>query len=74
VLTDGVNVIENAHGVDIEYIDTEQTANGSPFVQRVLVFQTNNRFIMIAFTTLSQFSKELFPAADVIGGSIELLQ
>ncbi len=71
VLTNGVNVVENSHGVNIEYIDTERTAKGSKIVQRVLVFQSNQKLVMIAFTTLPQFSKDVFAEGDAIGGSIE---
>ena len=74
VVTKGVNIIENSRGVDVEYIDTEQTAAGSKIVQRVLVFQTKDKLVMIAITTLPQFSKDVFAEGDIIGGSIELLK
>ncbi len=74
VLTHGVNIIENSHGVDMQYIETEQTANGIKFEQKILVFQANRKLIMIAFTTLPQFSKDIFAEEDVIGASVEPLK
>lgn len=74
VLTQNVNVTENSHGVDIEFIQTEQTANNIKFQQKILVFQSNGRLIMIAFTTLPQFSKDLFVEADMIGASVEIMK
>ncbi len=72
VLTNGVNVVENSHGINIEYIDTERTVKGSKIVQRVLVFQSNQKLVMIAFTTLPQFSKDVSSEGHVIGSSIAL--
>jgi hypothetical protein len=74
VLTNGVNVVENSHGVDVEYIDLEQTVKGSKIAQRALTFQANQKLIIIAFTTLPPFSKDVFAEANSIGGTIELLK
>ena len=74
VLTEGVNLLENSHGVDIEYIQTEQSVNGIKFQQHILVFQANGKLIMIAITTLPQFAKDVFAEGDVIGASVEVLK
>lgn len=74
VLTHDVNVVENSHDVAMEYIEIEQTISGNKIEQRVLMFQSNEKLIMFAFTALPQFSKELFAEANSIGGSVELLK
>lgn len=74
VLTEGVNVTENSHGVDIQYIDTQQTALGNKIVQRIFMFQKNGKLMMIAVTTLPEFSKDVFTEAAIICDSVEFLQ
>lgn len=74
ILTDGVNTIENSQGVDIEYIDTEQTALGNKVVQRIFVFQKSGKLIMIAMTTLPEFSKDVFAEGEAICKSVEFLK
>lgn len=74
VLTSGVNEIDNSHGVEVEYIDIEQSVNGVKTTQRVIVFQTDGSLGMVTITTLPQFSNELFATSDDVGASIELLK
>jgi hypothetical protein len=74
VLTKDVNVVENPHGVAVEYVDIEQNVSGSKITQRILVFQTNQKLIMISFSTLPEFSKDIFAEANSIGGAIEPLK
>jgi hypothetical protein len=74
VLTHDVNVVENSHGVNMQYIEIEQTVGDNKIRQRVLMFQSNKKLIMLAFTTLPEFSKELFEEGNRIGGTIELVK
>jgi hypothetical protein len=74
VLTHDVNVVENSHGVAMQYIEIEQTIAGNKIRQRVLMFQANKKLIMLTFTTLPEFSKELFEEGNQIGGTVELLK
>ena len=74
VLTSGVNVIENAGGVEVEYMDVEQNVSGNKVQQRMVVFQSNKKLILITISTLPQFKDEIFQLAEQIGGSIELLE
>ena len=73
VLTAGVNTIDNASGVEVEYIDLEQNINSSPVRQRLIVFQSNKKLIMITVSTLARFEQEIFGVADQIGASVELV-
>jgi hypothetical protein len=74
VLTTGVNVIENAGGVEVEYMDVEQNVSGNKVQQRMVVFQSNKKLILITISTLPQFKDEIFQLAEQIGGSVELLE
>ena len=74
VLTEGVNTIGNANGVEVQYIDIEQTVSGITLKQRVLFFQSETHLMMITLTTLTEFSEALFAEAEVMGASIELLK
>lgn len=74
VLTQGVNTVENSHGLEIEYIDTERTALGNKVVQRIFVFQNNGKLMMIAVTTLADFSEDLFAEGEAICKSVEFLK
>jgi hypothetical protein len=69
-----VNEINNAHGVEVQYIDIEQKVKGIQTMQRVIVFQTEGRLCMITVTTLPQFSKDIFAAAETMAASIEVLK
>ena len=71
VLTTGVNTIDNAQGLDVEYIDVEQSLNGIKIQQRLIVFQSNKKLILVTISTLSQFKDEIFKAAEELGASIE---
>jgi len=74
VLTTGVNIIDNTHGLDVEYIDVEQSLNGVKIQQRLIVFQSNKKLIMITVSTLPQFKDEIFKMAEAIALSIELFK
>jgi hypothetical protein len=71
VLTTGVNVIENPNGMDVEYMDVEQSLSGLKVQQRVVVFQSNKKLILITISTPPQFKAEIFPMAEQIGSSVE---
>lgn len=74
VLTTGVNEIENPNGVEVEYIDIEQSRNGLKLRQRLILFQSNDKLIMITVSTLPQTSEEIFELAIEIGASIKLIK
>ena len=74
VLTTGVNTIENAQGVEVEYIDVEQIVAGNHAQQHLIVFQSNGKVILVTVTTLPQFKEEVFQMGDQIAASIELLK
>jgi hypothetical protein len=74
VVSEGVNVIDNPNGVEIEFLDIEQEANGIKIAQRVIVFQSNNKLIMITLTAPESFRDEVFTYADVIGASVKLFE
>jgi hypothetical protein len=74
VLTTGVNPIENANGVDIEYIDVEQALTGKPVQQHVIVFHSGSKLIIMTVTTLKEFKDEVFQMGDQIGASITYLK
>ena len=74
VLTTGVNVIDNVHGVDVEYIDIEQNLAGVKIQQRLIVFQVNQKLIMITVSAVPQFKDEIFKLADETGASIEIFK
>jgi len=74
VLTTGVNTIENANGVEIEYIDVEQALTGKRVQQHVIVFHSGSNLIIITITTLQEFKDEVFQMGDQIGASIEFLK
>jgi hypothetical protein len=74
VLTEGVNEIENNNGVEVQYIDIEQTADNVKVTQRLVVFQTDDALISITISVPSQFKDEVLPVSETIGGSIEYLK
>lgn len=74
VLTDGVNIVENAQGVEVEFIDIEQTITGIKIVQRLILFQSNDKLIAITVSAAKQFSEEVLPEGNLIGGSIKFLE
>lgn len=74
VLTTGVNSIDNVHGVEIEYIDIEQSLQGIKIQQRLIIFQANKKLIMLAVSTSPQFKDEIFKVAEAMGTSIEFLK
>lgn len=74
VLTTGVNTIENAHNVDVEFIDVEQVVGGKHAQQHVIVFQSGSNLILITVTTLQQFKDEVFQMSNQIAASIVLLK
>ena len=74
VLTTGVHTIENPNGVEVEYIDVEQTIAGKRAQQHVIVFQSGSNLMLITVTTLPEFKDEVFQMGDQIGASIEFLE
>ena len=74
VVTEGVNTIDNPNGVEIEFLDIEQEANGVKIAQRLIVFQSNGKLIMVTLTAPDTFKADVFTYADVIGASIEFLK
>ena len=74
VLTTDVNVIDNAGGVEVEYMDVEQTISGIKVQQRMLVFQSNKKLILVTVSTRPQFKDEIFQLAEQIGGSVEFIK
>lgn len=74
VLTEGVNPIENDNGVEVEYIDIEQTSAGVKVAQRVIVFQVDGGLVLITITVPVPFKAQILPVSDEIGGSIEMLK
>ena len=79
ILTSGANIIYSASGIEIGIVETAQkapTSTGSTVdVQsRFLVFQANNKLLIVQLITPKQFSEELFPVMDEIGDTVELLK
>lgn len=74
VLTQGVNVYENDHGVEIEYLDIEQVSDGVKLVIRMVVFQTDDALIAITITVPTQYKDDVLPVGEAIAQSIELLE
>lgn len=74
VLTSGVNAIENDNGVEVEYMDVEQTLSGMKVLQRIVVFQSNKKLILVTISTTPQFKDEIFQIAEQIGRSVEFIQ
>lgn len=74
VVSEGVNTIDNSNGVEIEFLDIEQEVNGISIAQRVIVFQSNNKLIMITLTSPEKFKEDVFASGDLIGASIKLFE
>lgn len=74
VLTQGVNTIENDNGIEVEYLDVEQSSNGVKVVQRMVVFQTQDALIVVTITVPAQFKDDVLFVGDSIGGSVEFLK
>ena len=74
VLTTGVNPVDNDHNVEIEYMDVQQKANGTDAQQRIIMFKTSKKLILVTVTTTPVFRDEIFQMADQIGASIELIK
>src|SRR5262245_61329411 len=74
VLT-GVNTLDNAHGIEMQYMDLEQSYDdGRKVPQRVIVFQSNKRVIMMMASTIPELKDEVFEVAKQIGSSIEPIE
>jgi hypothetical protein len=73
VVSEGVNIIDNPNGVEIEFLDIEQEVNGIKVAQRIIVFQSNGKLIMITLTSPENFKEEVFTFADAIGASVKLI-
>jgi len=78
ILTDA-NVTKNIEDIEIGIIEVENvvpTASGKNVSEssRILVFLSENKFIMVQLATQNQFRDELFPTMDYIKDSISLLE
>jgi hypothetical protein len=74
VLTEGINEVENSNGVEVMYIDIEQSINAGgvkTLAQRLLVFQANEKLIVVTITALKQSSAAAFEDVMTIGGTIQ---
>ena len=79
ILTTGVNEIENANGVEVEYLDFEQsvpTPTGATVRVRgrVIMFLTDDKLVMITVGAPKDVSDEILAQANEIGQSIKLLK
>lgn len=74
VLTTGVNNIENANNVEIEYIDLEQIISGTRVLQRAMIFKTGSNLFVLTITTFPQFRDDIFEMGDQAAASIEFLK
>lgn len=74
VLTTGVNTMENDSGLEVEYMDLEQTISGLRVLQRIVVFQSNKKLILVTISTTPQHKDEIFQMAEQIGGSVEFIK
>lgn len=74
VLTQGVNIIENTHGAEIQYIDVERTLNGLKVVQRMILFQSNKKLLTITITVPSRLKDEILPVSELVGSSVKFLK
>lgn len=74
VLSTGLNAIENANGVEVEFIDVEQSLGGIQVLQRIVVFQSNQKLLLVTISTTPQFRDEIFQVAEQIGSSVEHIQ
>jgi len=74
VLSTGDNPVDNQNGVEMKYMDIQQDFGGVKIQQRMLLFKSDNKMIMITFSTIPQFKDVIFEAATEIGLSVELLK
>jgi hypothetical protein len=74
VVSEGVNTIDNPNGVEIEFVEVQQEASGMKLAQRILVFQSNKKLIMITLTAPEKFKADVFTSGDAIGASVKLLK
>ncbi|MFT3891277.1 MAG: hypothetical protein QM730_06550 [Anaerolineales bacterium] len=74
VVTDGVNTIDNPNGVEIEFIEVQQSVNGIKIAQRVIVFQSNDKLIMLTITSPEGVKADVFKSGDEIAASIQLFK
>jgi hypothetical protein len=76
ILTEGVNEIANPNGVEVEYIDFEQTLSvqgmNQTIATRVVLFLVDDKLVWLQLFTPKKFSKDILPIANEIGASIEL--
>lgn len=77
VITNDVNIVESANGVEVGVIEAENsitTATGSKVTarSRILLFQSDGKLVMINLTCPKQFMAELSPELDKIAQSVEV--
>ena len=61
-------------GVEVEFIDVEQSLGGIQVLQRIVVFQSNQKLLLVTISTTPQFRDEIFQVAEQIGSSVEHIQ
>lgn len=74
VISTDVNIIDNANGVEVQFLDIEQEVSGIKIVQRLIVFQSDGNLILVAVTTSDRFKADVFASANLIGESIKRLK
>ncbi len=79
ILPKSTTVGDNVNGVEfgnIEFLQAIRTAYGNNVQARCrsVIFQSNNKLVIITLATLQQFGEELSPVMDHIADSITLLK
>jgi len=79
VLSSGNLAKNNANGVEVGTFDFEQTSPTAAGTNvqvrsRAIIFQVNDKVIMVQLATLQQFGEELLPVLDKVSDSITLLE
>lgn len=79
VLTDGVNILTSANGVEVGMLEVEEgtpSATGSTLniSTKYLVFISEGKLILVQLATHKEFQDELFPSMDKVLESITLLE
>ena len=55
-------------------MDVGQTLAGTRVLQRIVVFQSNKKLILVTISMTQQFRDEIFQMAEQIGGSLEFIK
>jgi hypothetical protein len=78
ILTQGVNAIDNANGIDVRYVDIEQsqplpTGGSVTVLGRVILFKSGDQLVMLTVLGSKELGDQVFAAANAIGESVALL-